>query len=203
MHLSIINKDYPVWELTEFDLPELAIDSLLDTSVANVLQNNSKREPNHLDWDNPNHFHFKERWFGHTNKIQKYLKSERAYEECTELLSMWPNRFERFEWGQGEQSIQIIHDRSGFKMSPHIDNRMVIGVVIINLQDNPKDSGTTFHKEPLVSSPWYNGPTKKGTGVFFLNNWNSWHSIENNGVDRLIAYDVMPLSNMFSGPFSG
>ena len=201
MDIRIINSDYPIWEITNFDLPDLVLNELLDSDEVKRLEINAKREPRYLNWGNSNHFDFKEKWFGHTQKIQRYLQSGLAYEECTELLSMWPTKFERFEWGAGERSIQIIHDRTGFKMAPHIDNRMVIGVLLINLQDNPEGSGTTFHKDPGSISPWHQGPTSKCTGVFFLNNWNTWHSIENNGEYRLIAYDIMPLQNMFSRPF--
>ena len=197
MEIRCIDKAYPVWELTKLELPSLNVTELKGKENNSKLPINSKREPMYLDWSNSNHFHFKETWVKRKELVQEYLKSGRAYEECIELMPMWPNRFAKFEWGTGEGSVQIIHDRTGFHMGPHIDNREVVGVMIVNLQDNPEGSGTNFHVDRDTPEAWYSGPTKRNTGVFFLNNWNTWHSVQNNGHDRLICYDIMHLGEMF------
>jgi len=85
-------------------------------------------------------------------------------------------------------------------MHPHIDNREVIGVLIVNLHDNPKGTGTKFVNNPYEEREevvWYEGPTKKDTGIFFLNNWNTWHKIENHtGKTRYIAYETLHMSQL-------
>ena len=80
-------------------------------------------------------------------------------------------------------------------MSRHIDNRFVLGVLIINLQDNPDSTCTNFWSNNWEDNdPWYKSPTKKGTGVFMLNSWNTRHSIEispNESEPRLIGYQTI------------
>ena len=197
MEIRCVDPEYPVWELTKLELPDLNVNALRGDKSNSALPINTKREPMMLDWSNQNHFNFKERWIERKAILQDYIKSGRAYEECDEIMPMWPNKFNMFDWGTGEDSVQIIHDRTGFHMGPHIDNRMVVGVMIVNLQDNPEGSGTNFHVDRNTPEHWYSGPTRRNTGIFFLNNWNTWHSIQNNGHDRLICYDIMHLGEMF------
>ena len=89
----------------------------------------------------------------------------------------------------------ILNDLPGFNMSRHIDNRFVLGVLIINLQDNPDSTCTNFWSNNWEDNdPWYKSPTKKGTGVFMLNSWNTRHSIEispNESEPRLIGYQTI------------
>ena len=82
---------------------------------------------------------------------------------------------------------------------------VVIAVLIVNLHDNPEGTGTKFVNNPYEKHTyenykenlWYEGPTKKGTGLFFLNNWNTWHRIENDtGKTRYIAYETLHVSQM-------
>ena len=54
-------------------------------------------------------------------------------------------------------------------MHPHIDNREVVVVIIVNLHDNPKGSGTKFVNNPFEEREevvWYEGPTKKHRYIF-------------------------------------
>tara|TARA_Y100000385_G_C13096050_1_gene641378 strand:+ start:919 stop:1533 length:615 start_codon:yes stop_codon:yes gene_type:complete len=201
MEISIQSEKVPVWELSNVTLPDLDVPALYNNSTEKLLPMSQKREPMDLVEGNDNHLKFQTEWLKHCDTIQTFLKDGSAYKECVELQPMWPNGFARFDWPRHLSCIQIMHDRDGFNMGSHIDNRTVVGVVIINLQDNPIGSGTSFHRytDPHnVEDSWYQGPTKKGTGVFFLNNWNTWHSVNNSGGgDRLIAYNIIPLSNMF------
>ena len=197
MQIRCVNEKYPVWELTELALPKLDVDALRDYESTSALPISKKRKSMLLDWNNANHFYFKECLIQRKAMIQDYIKSGHAYEECEELLRMWPDKFHRFDWGTGELSTQIIYDSKEFYMDSHIDNRMVVGVMIVNLQDNPENSGTNFHGDPHTKKHWYSGLTRRNTGVFFLNNWNTWHSVQNNGHQRLICYDIMHLGEMF------
>ena len=105
------------------------------------------------------------------------------------LDQMWKGHLERFVWPVG--GVSTLLDKPGFMMHPHVDNRFVLGVLIINLQDNPTGSGTHF---PRLD---YTSPVKRGTGVFFLNHVNTEHGIKQPGPeDRLIAYQTLTLDNL-------
>ena len=44
----------------------------------------------------------------------------------------------------------------------------------------------------------YQGPTEKYTGVFMINNWNTWHSVQNmSGEDRYVGYQTLNIINFF------
>ena len=102
---------------------------------------------------------------------------------------MWKGRLKDLSWPDPEYSpVDVLLDKPGFMMDPHVDNRFVLGVVIINLQDNPKDSGTYFDQME------YSGPTQKGTGTFMLNHTNTLHSINQPGpTNRLIGYQIITI----------
>ena len=52
---------------------------------------------------------------------------------------MWPSGFNKLSWEEEpHKCVSIVKDSAGFFMHPHIDNREVIGVLIVNLHDNPK-----------------------------------------------------------------
>jgi len=76
-------------------------------------------------------------------------------------------------------------------MPAHIDSRIVLGVLIINLQDNPENSGTYYEQLD------YRAPTQKGTGTFMLNHINTLHSINQPGpTDRLIGYQPLTIHHI-------
>ena len=57
--------------------------------------------------------------------------------------------------------------------------------------DNPDKSGTRFIDME------YSGPTKKHTGVFMLNNYNTRHGIVNPGPgNRLIGYQMLHIDSI-------
>ena len=81
-------------------------------------------------------------------------------------------------------------------MDPHLDNRSVFGVVIVNLKDNPAGSGTTI-LDQFRQKQIYQGPTEKGTGILLFNNWNTWHMIANNSEEnRLVSYYTLSIDHM-------
>ena len=84
--------------------------------------------------------------------------------------------------------IIFLCDKPSWKMDKHLDNRIIAGVLIINLVDNPEETGTKF-SPTFDEVTKYQAPTKKGSGIFFLNSHNMWHSIENNSDrNRYILY---------------
>ena len=97
--------------------------------------------------------------------------------------AMWFGRNQKFRWNHSD-SPRVLQDLPGFNMDPHLDNRAVFGVVIVNLKDNPAGSGTTildqFRKKQI-----YQGPTEKGTGILLFNK---------NGTD-FVAFDKLCPNN--------
>ena len=64
-------------------------------------------------------------------------------------------------------------------------------VLIMNLQDNPENSGTYYDQLD------YRAPTQKGTGTFMLNHNNTLHSINQPGpTDRLIGYQTLTIHHI-------
>ena len=49
---------------------------------------------------------------------------------------MWFGKNQKFKWNN--EYPRILLDGAGFYMEPHLDNRDVFAVVIVNLQDNPR-----------------------------------------------------------------
>ena len=75
-------------------------------------------------------------------------------------------------------------------MGTHFDNRNVVGVLIINLQDN-------IHGSTYFNQIDYTSPTAKHEGVFFLNHNNTTHSIDWKGTkDRFIGYHTIQLRDI-------
>lgn len=78
--------------------------------------------------------------------------------------------------------IAINIDYSGFYMDKHLDNRNVKWTFVMNLDDN--STGTKIHLGDTTIS----GPTKKGSGVFFFNHHNLWHSVDTVTRNRTTLY---------------
>lgn len=70
----------------------------------------------------------------------------------------------------------VTFDQTTYKLGKHVDNRLIIGNFIINLRDN--DDSTKFWLSTYSTDSYYTAPTKKGTGVFFLNTEQTTHSID-------------------------
>ena len=81
---------------------------------------------------------------------------------------------------------RVIRDQPGFNMNKHFDNRAVLGNMFFNLVDNDKISTQFFRtfndgsiRELNVDTyHYYNAPTYSGGGIFFLNSYNTFHTIE-------------------------
>ncbi len=105
------------------------------------------------------------------------------------IQHMWPRGLDTIDMNSNHK-YEILKCPPKFRMNNHVDNREVLGVIIINLIDNPEGSGTKIGT--------YTSPNKKGTGVFFLNSQYTEHMIENKGISpRYIFYSsltIWPLS---------
>ena len=178
MNLDLIHSDFPIWEVTDWLLPDIDYSELVtkvfDQSSKHYKSSNLRQETN-----------IEINMYEQGVLIQDMLREN----NLIVLDQMWKGHLERFVWPVG--GVSTLLDKPGFMMHPHVDNRFVLGVLIINLQDNPTGSGTHF---PRLD---YTSPVKRGTGVFFLNHVNTEHGIKQPGPeDRLIAYQTLTLDNL-------
>jgi hypothetical protein len=74
-------------------------------------------------------------------------------------------------------NTHIFMDKPGMNFAPHFDNRLVFANFILNLDDNP--ISTKFYDYGNNSKLIYEAPKEKGTGIFFLNHQNTYHSYNN------------------------
>lgn len=70
----------------------------------------------------------------------------------------------------------ICFDQQTFKLHRHVDNRLVLGNIIINLTDDNKDS-TKFYLSGYHDNSYYSAPKGFGKGVLFFNTEATTHSI--------------------------
>lgn len=196
MQINPTINDYPVFELSEVDLPDIIIDNKL-AYEENLLSSVSNKRKEITDIPE----NFLERWHQHGATLEKFITDPQLQINTPEIGAMWFGKNQKFKWNN-EYPPRILLDSAGFYMEPHLDNRDVFAVVIVNLQDNPEGTGTkmlnpfgiTKRKQDEVI---YQGPIKKGTGILMFNNWNTWHSIENNSQEnRLIAYYTIGIDSL-------
>jgi len=165
--------DYPIYIIEGFDLPELnyVVGDLAEGHThryeLNIHNNPAELQQNFIDT-----------WREHVKDLYSYINSQ----DTLVLDQMWKGRLKTL---QPPPNLDLFCDKPGLSMGPHIDNRSVVGVLIINLKDN--NCGT------VITELEYEGPRKKGTGIFILNNYNTTHSIDvplSSPEDRYIGYQT-------------
>ena len=101
---------------------------------------------------------------------------------------IWFDRLYKFALSPFTEHITIICDKPGFIMGSHLDNRNMFGILILNVIDNPVGTGTVFARS-YNGEALYTAPTKKNSGVFFMNTHETWHSVANmSNSNRYILY---------------
>ena len=198
--LDIPQQDIPVWRV---DVPSL---KTFETSVlkesAWILDDIDKDIDNDYDWK-PEQLRF---WYDpnigryqeETKFIYEMFDTENIINHIDELFSIKENyelvdklyqynRLSKYasfkEWimDKVECEQSIVKDINGMKIYSHTDTRIYFGTFVINLKDNT--SSTEF-------DIFGYGPKDKGTGIFFLNDTSTKHSIEHvEDDDRLILYN--------------
>ena len=178
MNLDLIHNDFPIWEVTGWTVPDIDYKNIAHKKFNQSSKHYKSSDLRQiLDLD----FNFYEQGVD----IQNMLRES----DLLVIDQMWKGHLKRFQWPF--DGLVTLLDKPGFKMSNHVDNRFVLGVLIINLQDNPEGSSTQF---PMLG---YSSPSKKGTGVFFLNHENTIHTIEQPGPeDRIISYQTLTIDNL-------
>lgn len=183
--LTNVDPSCPVWEVSNFNLPDFDTDNLIHKTFEQVKDSekhtNSLRQVCEHPYEN-----FATEWRNNCIDIQRMLN------DCTlpVVESMWFNHLKNWEWPLEQNcNVEILLDKPKFYMPSHIDNRFVLGVLIINLQDNP--CSTVFN------DIHYTGPKQKGTGVFMLNHINTMHSISNFSTqNRLVGYQTITINGI-------
>ncbi len=176
MNIDLVDSHTPLWKITDWKVPHI------DYTQTHAYDQNSKH---YKSSDLRQTINSGIDLYGQEHVIQEMLRNN----DSILLDQIWKGHLKRLHWPKGNYSLLV--DKPGFNMPAHVDNRFVLGVLIINLQDNPVGSGTFFtHLD-------YGGPIKKGTGVFFLNHENTSHSINQPGPgDRFIMYQTLTLDNL-------
>ena len=145
---------------------------------------------------------------------QRILTEDTGFNENnikSEIISVLENNFEAFdqlyqfshwnklstvhEWYDYNIREQVTYNRDApeFNMGEHVDNRVVFGAMIINLEDNDTN-GTSF---PHLN---YTVPGEKNKGVFFLNHDLTKHKITHTGTkDRYTLATLLYLKQL-TGP---
>ena len=183
MDLKHVDYNFPVWEVSNFFLPDV------DYQEGICFNKNYSSETTHLRKSYELDEHFCAVWDLNTKELQSFIRNE--INEVEEVRQMWMNTLSNFKYPPFKYSGEILEDNPGFDMAPHIDNRGVFGVLIINLINNPIGSGTRFIDMN------YEGPVEKHTGVFMLNNWNTRHAITNPGPDkRIVGYQNLHIDSI-------
>ena len=167
----------PLWEIQGWDLPDADFTPDKPHEHSDGLALTSLRvemlRPYPEDWT--------EQWNKNISELNNIVQ------KTDKLLinQMWKNWWDNFSIPT--DNALVINDKDGMNMGYHIDNRAILGVLLINLQDN-QDS-TIFMDD-------YKAPTSKGTGFFMLNN-NQKHKIIVTK-DRLLVYQTLTVSSMFT-----
>ncbi|MDA8940498.1 hypothetical protein N9H34_00045 [bacterium] len=176
MKINMVSKDFSVWEIEGFDLPEVSFDNgdHYDQGAGDPELRNSVN----IIGDSSNFF---ATWKKYTDELEEKVKKDSANNIL--LRQMWMDELEKFKWAD-TGTVRLLKDFSGFNMYYHVDNRLILGVLLINLIDNV--DSTEFENG-------YVAPKKKGTGIFMLNN-NDYHKI-NVTTDRLVGYQTLSVKD--------
>ena len=185
MKLDLINENFPIWEVTSWDFPDINFDNLYLNKFDQSSKTYESSELRQYVHEFPFFNKLKIRFLEQGKIIEEMLRKS----DLPLLDRMWKGRLKTLNWPNDD--LVTLVDKPGFEMANHTDNRFVLGVLIINLIDNPQGSSTNF---PMLK---YSSPTEKGTGVFFLNHDNTLHSIKQPGPEnRIISYQILTIDSL-------
>lgn len=199
MRISQPFANHLLWEFEEVELPELVFDKSL--FVTKNLKYAKDPLSNSEVFDKRSKIHGVSQ-HNLQNKSLELLKdvvhniirnieaniSEETNQRIIELYCLNP-------WDMKNAYPDVIIDHAGFYMGEHLDNRNVKCNLFLNLEDNI--SSTEFkivenpnphnYKEHIPSLLEWKAPTKKGSGFFYFNTPELWHTIRVTEPERKIA----------------
>lgn len=158
--------ELPIWFFEDVEIPDLDFDS--------------------INWDNLNKTELTSDKIYESRMIAIWGKDEN-YKKFSDMRNITRNIIQEIKenhprkgvsiiwpintWVDSNPYIHVKRDLDGFHMGPHLDNRNTKWTLIMNLKDN--NNGTRFH----IGNDIVTGPTTKGSGVFYFNQEDLWHSI--------------------------
>lgn len=171
----MVSDDFSVWEISGFDLPDIEVDS------GNVYIQADSPPLRRAVEITKNKELFYSTWERNTKIIEDKIKLDSK--DNLLVKQMWMGAIQNFKWSD-RGTVRILYDKPEYIMNFHFDNRLIFGVLLINLLDNT--DSTEFENG-------YKAPTKKGTGVFMMNN-TDFHRIQVT-TDRLIGYQTLSVED--------
>ena len=81
--------------------------------------------------------------------------------------------------------VSFVKDSPKYKLIPHYDNKQILGIMMINLVDNPYS--TIMYSS--TNEPLYTSSNKKGDGIYYLNDLRCKHGFYNDSEDY--RYTIM------------
>lgn len=182
--MKIEYKGRGIWEITGFKFHDIDISEInkgwvpwskYPTDNREVLDKTTLPSGWYID--------IKNQLAGLTGLLRREINNDKI------IKYMWPRGLDNIDLNSNHK-WEILKCPPNFKMGKHIDNREVLGVIVISLVDNAEGSGTKIGS--------YTAPNKKGSGVFFLNSQHTEHMIENRSMKpRYVFYStisIWPLS---------
>lgn len=183
MNKSALLSEFPVWQVNDFQLPDLDF-------VKGEPKGYPKRHHLDITSEPPQVNAFIEQWINQFKKIISEISDTQEQNQTILMDQIWKGNFKNVHVNP---NIEFTCDIPGFQMGIHFDNRNVVAVLIINLKDN---SGGSTYFDQLD----YTAPTKKHSGVFFLNHNNTTHSINwPADSDRWIGYHTLTIADIERG----
>lgn len=82
--------------------------------------------------------------------------------------------------------VSFIKDSPKYKLIPHYDNKNILGIIMINLVDNSFSTVMYSSSNELL----YTSSTKKGDGIYYLNDIECKHGFYNDSEDYRYAIMV-------------
>tara|TARA_B100000073_G_scaffold89545_1_gene70448 strand:- start:980 stop:1591 length:612 start_codon:yes stop_codon:yes gene_type:complete len=178
--MKIEYKGRGIWEITGFKFHDIDISEISKGWVPWCMYPTDNREViDKTTLPSGWYIDIKNQLAGLTGLLRKEINNDKI------IKYMWPRGLDNIDLNSNHK-WELLKCPPNFKMGKHIDNREVLGVIIINLVDNAEGSGTKIGS--------YTAPNKKGTGVFFLNSQHTEHMIENKSMKpRYVFYSTISI----------
>ena len=114
MKLQLINPNYPVWEVTNFNLPEIQLTGIETYDQQYTSQTSHLRQQ--CKPDTRLHNAFSTVWNDHTKILEKFIRKE--MNDIEEVRQMWMKTLSNFTYPPFSVSGEFIQDEEGFNMAP-------------------------------------------------------------------------------------
>jgi hypothetical protein len=118
-----------------------------------------------------------------TNGREFYISGN---EEIDTLIEQIKEQANTFIEEDANIIVSFVKDSPKYKLIPHYDNKQILGIMMINLVDNPYS--TIMYNS--ANEPLYTSSNKKGDGIFYKNDIQCKHGFYNDSEDYRYAIMV-------------